>query len=97
MRVEPNDLNEPDDQMSPRRLMLVSTVSMRWKPQAGYSVDFDLWRYAAGSSFVGDDLLQVFEAVAREGGSAVLADAIDPKAAIQSRRPSVDRTLFLGS
>jgi hypothetical protein len=35
-----------------------------------------------GSPFVSDDLLQAFDAVTREGGHAVLTDAIDPKAAI---------------
>src|SRR5246127_271481 len=43
---------------------------------------FDLRRCAAGSSFFGNDLLQVFDAVTRKGGHAVVADAIDPKAAI---------------
>ena len=45
---------------------------------------FDLGRCAAGSSVVGDDLLQVFDAVTPEGGHAVFADAIDPKAANHS-------------
>jgi hypothetical protein len=34
------------------------------------------------SFFVSDDLLQAFDAVTREGRHAVLANAIDPKAAI---------------
>ena len=38
--------------------------------------------FVRNRSFVGDDLLQVFDAVTCEGGHAILADAIDPKAAI---------------
>src|SRR5689334_15196870 len=55
---------------------------MRRKAQAGSFGRVDLRRCAAGSSFLGDDLLQVFDAVTRKGGHAVFADAIDPKAAI---------------
>jgi len=57
-------------------------VSIRSKPQVRLFDQFDLRRCAAGSSFIGDDLLQVFDAVTCEGGHAILADAIDPKAAI---------------
>jgi hypothetical protein len=46
-----------------------------------------LWRLgpgrrSAGGSFVGDDLAQAFDAVLGEGGDAILADAVDPKAAV---------------
>ena len=57
-------------------------VSIRSKPQVRLFGQFDVRRCAAGSSFIGDDLLQVFDAVTCEGGHAILADAIDPKAAI---------------
>jgi hypothetical protein len=33
-------------------------------------------------AFVGDDLAQAFDAVLGEGGDPVLADAVDPKAAV---------------
>ena len=45
-------------------------VSIRSKPQVRLFGQFDLRRCAAGSSFMGDDLLQVFDAVTCEGGHA---------------------------
>ena len=45
-------------------------VSIRSKPQVRLFGQFDLRRCAAGSSFIGDDLLQVFDDVTCEGGHA---------------------------
>ena len=39
-------------------------------------------RSAAGDTLIGDDLAQIFDAVSGEGGHSVLADPVDPKAAI---------------
>ncbi len=48
-------------------------------------------RCAAGGAMLGDDLAQVLDAVAGEGGHAILTDAIDPEAAVTSR------TMFMRS
>src|SRR4051812_42257330 len=39
-------------------------------------------RSAAGSSRLGDDLAQVFEAVSGEGGHPILTDTVDPETAV---------------
>src|SRR3954464_12297118 len=39
-------------------------------------------RSAAGGTLIGDDLAQVFDAVSGEGGHSVLADPVDPQAAV---------------
>src|SRR4051812_31762334 len=40
------------------------------------------WAPGAGGSLISDDLVQIFDAVSGEGGHSVLADTVDPKAAI---------------
>lgn len=44
----------------------------------------DRGRLCAGGAFVGDDLLQAFDAVVGEGGDAVVTDAVDAQAAVLS-------------
>src|SRR3954465_13542616 len=39
-------------------------------------------RSAAGGTLIGDDLAQVFDVVSGEGGHSVLADPVDPQAAV---------------
>jgi hypothetical protein len=50
---------------------------------------FDLRRRVSGGSFIGDDLPQALDAVLSKGGYAILADAVDAKAAVF--RAHVDR------
>jgi len=42
----------------------------------------NLGRRCSGSSFIGDDLARVVDAVLSEGGQAVLADAVHPETAV---------------
>ena len=39
-------------------------------------------RSAVGSSRIGDDLAQVFDAISGESGHPILADTVDPKATV---------------
>ena len=39
-------------------------------------------RSAAGSTLIGDDLAQVFDAISGESGHPILADTVDPKATV---------------
>src|SRR3954468_17913031 len=59
----------------------MSSVSMRSAPQWGLLCRLG-GRSAAGGTLIGDDLAQVFDAVSGEGGHPVLADPVDPEAAI---------------
>jgi hypothetical protein len=43
-------------------------------------------RYAAGGSFVGDNLLQAFDSGLGEGGDARRADAVDAAVSLRPRR-----------
>ena len=43
---------------------------------------FEFWRSSAGRFFVCNDLLESLDSVGREGGHAVLTDAVDPQAAV---------------
>jgi hypothetical protein len=43
---------------------------------------FDLGRLASSSALFGDDLAQALNPIFGEGGDAVLADAVDPEAAV---------------
>ena len=45
----------------------------------------------SGGSFIGNDLAQVVDAVLSEGRHSVLADAVDPKAAVF--REHIDREI----
>src|SRR5579862_4287685 len=49
---------------------------------AGWAISALDWRSVSGGSFVRDDLAQFVDAVLGEGWHPVLADAVDPEAAI---------------
>src|SRR3954451_14807913 len=63
------------------RTMSPGAASMRSAPQGGLLCRLG-GRSAAGGTLIGDDLAQVFDAVSGEGGHSVLADPVDPQAAV---------------